>query len=150
MKKTIQGQPIKVSVQVSGQISHPEAFKDSLEEKNDRRLKETWLQKSLVNFFYEKVADMNIHVDELVFGNQTSCQSRGVLKNAAYEYNVQNVVHNDPLTELIIIKHAIRDTDFTSSEVKGYIHSTNLDSFSASLYTGETVKNRYEMTKKVF
>ena len=65
------------------------------------------------------------------------CQSRGILTNAAYEYNVHNIFHNDPLTELIIIKHAIREFDFTSSEVKGNIHSISLDPFSASFYTEE-------------
>ena len=63
-----------------------------------------------------------------------------LVKNSAYGYNVQNVVHSDPVTELLIIKHAIRDTDFTSSELKGYIHATYLDPFCASLYTEEQLK----------
>ena len=78
-----------------------------------------------------------MNVDEFVFGSQISCQPRGVLTNTAYEYNVQSIVNNDPQTELINVKHSIRDTDFTSSEVKGYFHSINLDPFSASFFTDE-------------
>ena len=146
MKKPIESQPTKVSVQVSKQIIHPESFKHKrqLRREKRRQAQRDMASKKPSEFFYEKVADLN--VEELVFGNQTSCQSRSVLKNAAYEYNLQNVVHSDPITELIIIKHAIKDIDFTSSEVKGYIHATNLDPFSASLYTEEQLK----LTKEHF
>ena len=48
---------------------------------------------------------------------------------------MQNVVHNDPVTELLIIKQEIRHTDFTRSKLKGYIYATYSDPFSASLHT---------------
>ena len=129
MKKTREGHLSTVNVQVCGQISHPGAYKHKRHLRGEKRhmFQREMASKKPSEFFYEKVDSMD--QDELVFGNQTTYQSRDILKNAAYEYNAYNV-NKDHVTEMNIIKHAIKESDVTSQEVKCYVQSTNLDHFS--------------------
>ena len=86
--------------------------------------------------------------EEFHFGNMTECQSRNVLKTALHEYNYHNVVHQDPLTELIIVKHILRESDVYNAHVVGYVQSISLDPLCINMFTEQQLLLAKEHFKK--
>ncbi|WAR14967.1 hypothetical protein MAR_005072 [Mya arenaria] len=86
-------------------------------------------------FHYTEMGEMN--EDEILFGNITRCQSKDVLRKAKSDFQMYDVLHDDPFTELILTKDILFDEDRKSKRIKGYIHEISYCPFMTTLYTEE-------------
>ncbi|WAR04524.1 LOW QUALITY PROTEIN: hypothetical protein MAR_019893, partial [Mya arenaria] len=94
---------------------------------------------SATKLFYDLLADMD--TDQFNAGNYTVPQSKTVLRKAKSDWNLHDVQHKDPFTELCIVSEILNECEIeiTKLGIRGYVQSITYSLVSVVMFTYQSL-----------
>ncbi|KAH3782377.1 hypothetical protein DPMN_160292 [Dreissena polymorpha] len=139
--------PKHSSAQILVTVTHPYTRHSRMAIKKRRlqgqQRKETQKRLRMSNpskLFYEQLGSMDRK--QFSSGNYTQSQSKEVLRQAKSEWNLAEIEHKDPFTELCIVASTLADClpgKSNSLNLRGYVQTISYQPFSTILFSYESL-----------
>ena len=153
-----EGQDVEVKVAVTRRRAHsdaaaiaelqPQQPNRRFLSRDDRQKAADKIRKSLhtpASYHETKLSKMDD--DELNAGNTTASQSKQIFRQAVYEANKKNRLHDNPVIELDIMREAFQASIPGAHGVDGFIQGIGLYPFYVVLYTEAQIQAYVEACK---
>ena len=126
---------IEIKVKASGTIKHPQnsLHARKLTGANRVAVGKDADKDGAAEIYFQKLGEMN--ETSYQAGNMTFCQSRQVLKKAAYDYRKSKDMHQNNLVECMFAMEDFEIEDNTSEHIKGYIQEIHANPFKIIMYS---------------